>query len=81
MEEARMEYFIILFKIFFFYAQGKIFFHVLWKREKKSGHPHVRVSKYRNVEIERILWGKIVVSVGWPLADMTRSEWNLHSAT
>lgn len=37
--------------------------------------------KRRNVEIERILWGKIVVSVGWPLADMTRSEWNLHSAT
>lgn len=54
-----------------FYERGK----------KKSGHPHVRVSKYRNVEIERILWGKIVVSVGWPLADMTRSEWNLHSAT
>lgn len=78
MEEARMEYFIILFKIFFFYAQRK---NLLSRFMKEGGgeiwpsaRSRYRVSKYRNVEIERILWGKIVVSVGWPPADMTRSE-------
>lgn len=71
---------ILSFYLKFFSSLSKEKSSSTFKKKKKK--KNLTRSKYRTgcvpfretSKIERILWGKIVVSVGWPRADMTRSE-------